>query len=271
LDALPSGADLAAPPVAGEGAPGPKLDGRATRLGQVFAVETPGSAKQYYLLQKDGLAPLTTTQAALALSGPGVRKKAYAGSTPVTVTISADALGGALAPTSPPGGTQDAGAALPSTPPAVLPVDDTQNACVRLAADGTSGTQVSVVLVASADLSATGARPASAAAGACLPVDSIIVPPDGGSLVRVLGSAGGAVGDTTYLVTDTGVKFRIPTTAAAQALGYDLNAARGLPSPLLDMLPTGPDLSTDNASAGLSTVSAAPVCAATPFGSAKKK
>jgi type VII secretion protein EccB len=264
LNALPAGADLAPPAVAGAGVSGPRLDGGATRVGQVFVVQTPGSARQYYLLQKVGLEPITTTQAALALSGPGVRQKAYAGGTPAAITISADALNGALAPKGPSGGTrgtQQAGAALPATPPVLLPVDDDQNLCVRLAAVGTSGTQVSVVLVGSADLSAAEVKPTAALAQACLAVDAIVVPPDGGSLVRVLGSGGGAVGDTMYLVTDTGVKYRIPSAAAAKALGYDPANARGVPSPLLNMVPAGPDLSHDNATAGRSVASGVPVCA----------
>jgi type VII secretion protein EccB len=47
LGALPAGPDLTPPQVAGEGAAGPELDGAATRIGQVFAVRTPGSAQQY--------------------------------------------------------------------------------------------------------------------------------------------------------------------------------------------------------------------------------
>ncbi|MEU3186699.1 type VII secretion protein EccB [Streptomyces sp. NPDC006923] len=264
LDSLPAGADLAAPAVSGQGDKGPELDGKRTRAGQVFLVQTPGSAGQYYLLQRAGLVPISTTQAALALSGPGVREKAYAGGTPVAVTISADALNGALAPRDPSGegrSVLEAGAALPSSPPKVLEVGDDHNACVRIAPHGDEGTEVSVVLVESAVLRATSVQPAQALVQACLAVDSISVPPSGGSLIRVLSSAGGAVGDTTYLVTDTGVKYRIPSQAAAAALGYDLTAAQALPSPLLSMVPTGPDLSPEAAKAGLSAARGAQHCA----------
>ncbi|MFG2631469.1 type VII secretion protein EccB [Streptomyces sp. NPDC048473] len=264
LESLPAGADLAAPAVSGQGDKGPELDGKKARVGQVFLVKTPGSAEQYYLLQRAGLVPISTTQAALALSGPGVREKAYAGGTPAAVTISADALNGALAPRDPSGesrGVQEAAAALPSTPPKVLEVGDDRNACVRIASNGDAGTEVSVVLVESAVLRASAVQPVPALVRACLTVDSISVPPSGGSLVRALSSAGAALGDTTYLVTDTGVKYRIPSKDAAAALGYDLTAAQALPSPLLNMVPTGPDLSPEAAKAGQSAAGGVPDCA----------
>ncbi|HEY5834690.1 type VII secretion protein EccB [Streptomyces sp.] len=264
LDALPAGADLAPPPVPGQGDDGPRLDGSPTRIGQVFVVQTPGSSKQYYLLQHAGLTPITTTEAALALSGPGVREKAYKGGTPVALPVSADALSAAPAPEGSP--LPEAGATPPAAPPALVPVDDNRSICVRIAAQAASGTRVSLVMVASADLVATAVTPTTALVQACLAVDVIAVPPDGGSLVRALGSAGGAMGDTTYLVTDTGVKYRISSREAAEALGYDLTAARGVPSPLLNMLPTGPDLSREAASASVDNASGVPVCAQEPAG-----
>jgi hypothetical protein len=248
--------------VADQGDKGPELDGQHTRTGQVFVVEPPGAARQYYLLQHDGLVPITTTQAALALSGPGLREKAYAGRTPAAIPLSSDALGAARAPQGQP--SEAAGAALPAAPPKVVRVSDDSSACARLTPKGTEGTEVSLVLVDSASVTASSVAPPQALAAACLAVDAVSVPPSGGSLVRALGSAGGAVGDTTYLVADTGVKYRIPTDASAQALGYQMSAAVALPSQLLAMLPTGPDLSQEAAAAGRSSVAAGPACPKEP-------
>ncbi|WP_329133367.1 type VII secretion protein EccB [Streptomyces sp. NBC_01476] len=264
LDALPASTDLAPPDMPGQGEPGPVLDGRPTRVGQVFAVEAPGSAKQYYLLQRAGLVPISTTQAALALSAPDERSKSYAGSPPVAVPIAADALNGRLVR-----GTSGADTALPATPPTVLPVSDGQAACIRLDTSGagtdgdasSDGGLISIALMPAADVidpaSATAKAPASPA---CLPVDAVVVPPDGGSLVRALDAGGTPVGATTYLVTDAGVKYLIPSATAAKALGYDLDAARGLPSPLLAMVPTGPDLSPANAVQGRADSTGTPGC-----------
>lgn len=259
LDALPAGADLAPPAVPGRGAAGPALDGHPTRTGQVFVVQTPGAAQQYYLLQSAGLVPVTTTQAALALNGPDVRAKSYGGDSPTALPLAADAINGASAH----GGSGASANGLPAAPPALLPVGDGQAACVRLDA-GSSGTQatasgsrISLTLADASTLTSTAKVPATAA---CLPVDAVVVPPDGGSLVQVLGADGSQVGATTYLVTDAGVKYLIPDAASAAALGYDLTTARGLPSPLLAMVPTGPDLSPDNAMLGKNSVTGTPGC-----------
>ncbi|WP_406301722.1 type VII secretion protein EccB [Streptomyces sp. NBC_00885] len=60
-------------------------------------------------------------------------------------------------------------------------------------------------------------------------------------------------------MTDTGVKFRIATADAATALGYEGAEVQGLPSLLLAMLPSGPDLSPRAAEQGRS-VATAPRC-----------
>ncbi|SFF47447.1 type VII secretion protein EccB [Actinacidiphila alni] len=260
LDAVPAGPDLAPTSVPDQGEAGPVLDGRQSRVGQIFTVRTPGAAEQYYLLKRSGLRPLSVTAAALALSGPDVREKAYGGGAPTALPLSVDALNSALAPRDTvPDDVQRTEAALPAAPPPLLTIGDETSVCVRLAVDGRN-TRIGLVTVASATLGAAAVAPPEATAPACLAVDAVAVPPDGGSLVRVLGSAGGAVGDTTYLVTDQGVKYRLPSAAAARALGYDPARARGLPSPLLGMLPTGPDLSPDDAKAGRARTTGTPAC-----------
>ncbi|MET9112390.1 type VII secretion protein EccB, partial [Streptomyces zhihengii] len=79
----------------------------------------------------------------------------------------------------------------------------------------------------------------------------------------VLGASGRQVGASAYLVTDTGVKHRIASKEAAEALGYDLAAdAQAVPSTLVGMLPTGPDLSPEAAAAGRSGATGTPDCGA---------
>jgi hypothetical protein len=88
------------------------------------------------------------------------------------------------------------------------------------------------------------------------------VPPGGGVLVRALAADGGTAGGTHYLVTDTGTKYRVPSASDLAALGYSAAQAVALPSPLLAMLPTGPDLSAQAASSGISSTTTPP-CAGT--------
>ncbi|MFE6894451.1 type VII secretion protein EccB [Streptomyces sp. NPDC057694] len=255
LDSVPAGADLAPPQVSGQGKAGPDLGGVHTRVGQVFTVRTPGSDQQYYLLLRSGLTPLTTTQAALALGAPSTREKAYAGKLPTAVQLSSDTVDQALAPKTSAGESATVakvGSALPTAPPRLTGVADDDDLCVRLTPHGDAGTGIDLVTVPDDDVAELAAAPRRSLAAPCLKVDAVSVSANGGGLVRALGSAGADVGTTTYLVTDTGEKYRVTSEAAATALGYDLGHARKVPSPLLDMLPTGPDLSLDAAKSGSS-------------------
>jgi hypothetical protein len=132
--------------------------------------------------------------------------------------------------------------------------DTSQAACVRVA-PGDAGPRVSVVLADPATLGMVAQAPTSTA---CVPVDRITTPPGGGVLVRVLAADGGMGGATVYLVTDTGTKYRVPTSDDLAALGYSVGEAVALPSPLLAMVPAGPDLSSTAAASGSSSPAAEP-------------
>ncbi|WP_329247191.1 type VII secretion protein EccB [Actinoallomurus sp. NBC_01490] len=240
LDALPAGPDLTAPAVPGMGTAGPTLDGHATRIGQVFRVGVIGADPHYYQLRQNGLVRISVTVADLLLGDPDVRRLAYGNRSATATSLSADVLNTHLAPadqTSPPG-------AMPETPPRLVGRGTLQSACVRVAPGG-AGPRVSVVLANPATLGLVAQAPTSAA---CVPVDRITTPPGGGVLVRALAADGGTGGATVYLVTDTGTKYRVPTSGDLAALGYSVGEAVALPSTLLAMLPAGPDLSSAAAS-----------------------
>lgn len=269
IDAVPAGPDLAAPAVIRAGSTGPRLDGRPTRVGQVFTVATPGSAAQYYLLTADGLTPVSTTQVALLLGGSSTTRTAYEGRTPTASAISAQTLDGARAPDGSDGAraARQAGSHLPAAPPKLVAVGDGQAACLRVDPRG-SGLSMSLALVSRARAAADATDPAGAQAPACLAVDGVSVPAGGGSLVRALNSAGGAAGSNVYLVTDAGIKYRVADSTTAKDLGYSVSQIQGMLAPLLAMLPTGPDLSPQAATAGRAAVSGQAPCAAEKSGGA---
>jgi type VII secretion protein EccB len=82
-------------------------------------------------------------------------------------------------------------------------------------------------------------------------LDAVFLPP--GRSAYVCGN--GRVG-TRYLVTDTGVRFAIHDDDAARDLG--LPAAISAPWPVLAALPSGPELSRQNASVARDTVAGSP-------------
>jgi type VII secretion protein EccB len=251
LDALPAGPDLTAPAVPGMGTAGPVLDGHATRVGQVFRVGVIGSEPRYYQLRQNGLAEISATVADLLLGDPDVRRLAYGNRNATAASLPPDVLNAHLAPADQ---TASSAGALPETPPRLVDRGTFQSACVRVAPGGV-GPRVSVVLANPATLGMVAQAPTSTA---CVPVDRITTPPGGGVLVRALAADGGTGGATVYLVTDTGTKYRVPTSDDLAALGYSVGEAVALPSPLLAMMPAGPDLSSADAASGSSLATPEP-------------
>ncbi|MFF7391181.1 type VII secretion protein EccB [Streptomyces scabiei] len=256
LNALPAGPDLAPPDNPGRGDPGPRLGGRETRIGQVFQLAVPGSGARHYLLRKDGLTPITATEMALVLGDPATRQKAYGGASPEILALTSQLLKSHLAPGA---GTAKGPGASPVNPPKAVTVARDQTLCARVTPQG-KGTRVGVVLATAPDFGPVAQHSSGAAAPACLPVDRITVPPGRGSLVRAVGAGGGKLGSTLYLVTETGVKYRLATQEAVEALGYKATTPNEVPLLMLAMLPTGPDLSTQAAQTGRAQVTA-PRCA----------
>ncbi|MFH9570521.1 type VII secretion protein EccB [Streptomyces sp. NPDC017454] len=245
LDAFPLGPDLAPAEVAGRGEKGPELAGRSTRIGQLFKVDVPGSAARHHLLTRDGLVPLTDTGATLLLGDPRTREKAYGGDAATVVTLGADTLAGHLAPDA----RSSQVARLPASPPKAVTVDAGSVACAEV--DSTdSGVRVGTSVLPEGALPEAAQAPAPEVEPGCLKADSIAVRAGTGALVRALSASGSVLGDTTYLVTDEGVKYRLLSRESVTALGYEGVEARTMPSPMLAMLPTGPDLTPEAASKG---------------------
>ncbi|MFF7361758.1 type VII secretion protein EccB [Streptomyces sp. NPDC008125] len=263
LDALVAGPDLAPPDVPGLGSAGPSLGGSETRVGQVFTVRVPGSGSQQYQLRSGGLVPLTTTGTALVLGDPAIREKAYGGGSPAARQIGADVLGDHQAPATASRGASVEG--LPDSPPKAAPVADGAAVCTRVSTDA-KGTRVTSALVPVGSLAPVAQGTSDRAAAPCLAVDAVVARPGHGVLVRALGAAGGTVGSTTYLVGDDGIKYRVADKAALDALGYGGVTAQYLPSPLLAMLATGPDLSSPAASGGAAPFAGASCQEADPAG-----
>lgn len=253
LNSLPSGPDLTPPDVPGLGEPGRELAGRQTKVGEIYQVTASGARTHYYQLQKGGLAPLSATGAALVLGDPETKQKAYGGRSTAARSLGTDALNGNLAKDTDPVNRAEG---MPEAPPEPVDLGLGQTPCVGVRAAG-DGTRVSVSLADPADLGPSAQPPAEGLTPACVTVNRIAVRPGRGALVHALGAGGGDVGSTLYLVTDTGMKYRLPSQESLKALGYTEARAQGLPSALLSMIPTGPDLTPEAASSGQAKTTAA--------------
>lgn len=242
LAAVPAGPDLSAPEVRGRGAKGPVLGGEQRRVGQYFVVRTPGSAEQYYLLDRAGLVPLTLTELQLLRGDPRTREQAYAGQEASVVVLQPDEAGGHLAPDAAAAATSGA---LPTRPPKPLAPRTGTVPCLKVTPEGAMPRRAFVRVPAAY---ATG-RPVISREGVapgCPAPDLIGVRPGSGVLAMPT-SAGAGTSGARYLVTGDGVKYPLAASAVAGQLSYADSDVVRLPSALLRLLPTGPVLDPERA------------------------
>jgi type VII secretion protein EccB len=227
LGAVPAGPDLGLVDVSDAGSSGPDVGGQSTRVGQVL---TDG---EYYVVRSDGLEPVSQTEAYL-ITGDQHNADAYPGNQPAPIPTSVAAISSTAK------SRQTGIIGLPSQLPRILALGANPALCAT--GDGTNG---SVLTVGAALPLPSGAQAISTSGGGQL-ADQVYVPPSGGVLVR---EQTGLTTDTgaTYLITDTGRKYQLPSSAAIASLGYGSLTATDVAEPLLALLPNGPALDPNKA------------------------
>ena len=224
LATVPAGRDLGLVAVPGAGDAGPAIGGTATQVGQIVG------ANGDYLVRPDGLAPVTATEAALILDDTA-NTRAYPDGRPRVLSVSVAAVANAPISRS----TDDTG--YPGTIPALA--SPNQNAVLCAMGDGQDDTRI---LAEPALPLPSGAKPMPVTARTDDRVATeVYVPPGAGALVRESVGAGGTT-PTTYLITDAGRKYPVPSPDALKSLGYGSVTARLVAGTLLALLPTGPPL-----------------------------
>lgn len=224
LDTVPVGRDLGLVAVPGAGAPGPSVGGRPTLVGQVL---TDGS---YYLVARDGLVPISQTEALLVLGDPR-DSAAYPDGRQSAVPLPVAALD--TAPRSRSAGDTSG---YPRSVPKLAPVDRATVLCA--VGNGNGDTRISTA--ADVPLPPGGRSLSVAERTDDRVADEVFVPPGTGALLRQ--QVGGGRPGPLYLVTDTGMKYPVPTDADAAALGYAGATATAVAGTVLDLLPQGPSL-----------------------------
>jgi type VII secretion protein EccB len=226
LDAFAQGANFAPPPVAGFGrrvfrGPG----GGPARIGQVFAV-SPGG-RQYYVLTRPGLVPVTSTEARLL--------DAIHGQVPQGTVTTAQAA-------SHRGSMSADGMPLSMPNPADRNISPSAPLCVVYSGSGPAGPVAGQVTVG-------GRIPSNglATSGGTY-VNQIAMRPGRAALVAVLpglpgpsSAPAGRPDVTSYFLVTGGVRYGLASPGVAAMLGYDLPSQQTLvPASVVDLIPQGP-------------------------------
>ncbi|MBB2940606.1 type VII secretion protein EccB [Actinoplanes lutulentus] len=222
---LPPAADINPVEVPGRGEPGPRVQGEQTLIGQLFVVRLDGADDRYYVLLRDGFSPLTATGYAIVAADPQTAK-AYPGGAVAPIPVGPPAL--AEVPVSE---RRLVPQQAPPVPPAIGVAGDERAWCVRRDAAG--------ITEVVADAPAAGQSPDTDQSQDAAAV--IRLAPGSGGLVAP-GRTGQTAGTARYLITDAGLRYPVPTTDAAEALGYAPDTATPVPPEWLRLLPEGPAL-----------------------------
>jgi type VII secretion protein EccB len=236
LNAVPEAAPIAAPRIPDVGAKPAALPGFP--VGSVLRIMR-GDGDEYYVVLATGIQRIGAVAADL------LRFSNSHGTTNVT-TVVPDVIRAS------PIVDMLSVATFPDRPPREDPVDSANTTVCAEWGPSSPGpiAQAGVVFLAGTGLPVPpGQVPVtlSQADGNGPALDAVYLPPGRSAYVRGSGRTG-----TRYLVTDIGVRFAIHDDDAAHDLG--LPAAMSAPWPVLAALPSGPELSRQNASVARDTI-----------------
>jgi type VII secretion protein EccB len=228
INAIKAGPDLRIVPVPDDGQPSSRqLGGQMARIGDIYRV-----SGQHYLLTVKGLAPVGEVTVRLRLS---------MGSALHEISAQAAADNASSEQVEPEGFPQQ----MPSLHPA-------RNANSTICAVYRSGAETTSVELHpdtpdALDSPTGGIQARPTGQDPFRTVDHVIIEGGKGALVQASSPDGGLLsGATVYLITERGVKYPldVATGDARSSLGYADSRPTAVPKSLLDLIPTGPLLST---------------------------
>jgi type VII secretion protein EccB len=250
VDGIPVGPDLVAPSVPGRGEAGPAIDGKPSKVGQLYE-----AAGQNYVLLRSGLSAVGLVMLKLLLA--------------VDIKVT---------PTTADAATFNRSKETPNFDPAGFPADlpppgytDAEPAmvCTEAAVGSAATTATAPTVVVYPRLAApevTDDLPARTGPDGVRLADHVALPSGKATLVRTLAAPGDTTPNTTtYLVTDQGVRYALPRTNTKEVLAsLDYGGLESTPVPtyLLALMPIGPTLDPD--AARLFVDETAPTASPTP-------
>lgn len=232
LNTVPAGPDLTFRSVPGAGEPGAVLGGTPTVVGQVVEVAALSVPPAYYLVTRDGVAPIGRTDAALRLGDPAAAGMPGGNAGPIRLPAAAVAdhvIGSMATPGYPPG---------PLTASNDIDFGE-RSLCIEATFAG-EGASYRPVTVDRKDLS--GARAVAAAGHANKAVADLVFVPTGSGALVASQAAPGVRDGGLYLVDRMGVRYPLPGEEVSAALGFGGVRPLEVPRSWLALLPTGPVL-----------------------------
>jgi type VII secretion protein EccB len=233
LNALPIGPDFAGPRVTGRGQRVRGPDGVASAVGRVYTVPAvTGGEARWYVLLRDGLAPISQTQATLLMQDPA-SQAAYGRNRMRPLEVDA-----ARANAFPRSRTSLAADGLPPTMPKIDTPDPAAPLCAVYADTAKGSTRASLTIGSRIPMPPPpggGADPDH--------VDQVLLPPGGAVLAGLLPGEGQLSAVRNHsLITDQGRRFALASADVLGMLGYDAAQMAPFPAHLLHLIPEGPVL-----------------------------
>ncbi len=239
LNAVPTGPDFKPPtiPNRGEEVTGP--GGRHAAVGTFYRVRTVGGDERWYVLLRDGLAPIKETEGVL-LQGDKGSALAYKGGPPRPIDI--DAVTANSAPKSSMKVSADG---LPDVMPTFLRYDPATPLCVVYTNTGSGSLGARVAVGGTLPDPNAAPAPGGTAAGAV--VDQVVLPPGDGALIGLVPAPDQLTVSSYSVLTDQGLRFAVPSKDIASKLGFDVNKVALVPANLVHLIPAGPALDPNQA------------------------
>lgn len=220
LNGLVPGPQFKTPEIAGYGTKRKSPLGGIARVGQTFTTAATGaSAQQFFVLLREGLAPISKTEAWLLENTPGARAPV-----PISRTMANAAQSQARLPER----------GLPESLPEIMPYDGQTPLCAvyQDPSNGTAQLTLGASLPVIADTAPVGTRPDR--------LDQVVMRTGTGVLAGIMQNSPNVTG--YVLVTEDGRKFPIGSNEDLAKLGYREAQAMRVPSHLLQLMPQGPVL-----------------------------
>ncbi|MFG2062009.1 type VII secretion protein EccB [Micromonospora sp. NPDC048871] len=242
LNALPAGETITPRRVSDRGASSTALPN--ARVGQVYVVKSQNDSRQYYVVERERLFPITPVQADVLLADGETQAAYQDGSKPAPIELAAGTA--AAAPKAPP--PQQGRHRAPEQRPEIARLSGSDPAICAAYQPGQD--EPTVLLDAQVEPVREPVRTREQTGSGVPLADRVVIEPGYGVLVNALSSPDQDNG-TLNLVTDLGYRYPLASEGVPAMLGYSGVQPVRLPASLVVRLPAGPALDPTTAKQAL--------------------